>query len=436
MNDPPSQPKRRRRFSLRFLLIGIAVVAAGLGIWQAVSYRHPAHSNVSYANAPYTSLHSMKVGPNTVSIASIARNRYDGKIHLMSGGGLKHEIPNAQQLKDCAKWLDVVQIEITPGPELIEIVEVRVFDHETRTDLSGGNYGWRVVEPNLIQVYGLGKEVPEKLDLWLRLHSFADRQVYELSPTPGASVNVPGGTISIDGVTDRFAGWSSSEGFYPSIKDGSTQSAVKLRWEGNWLKKTEYQFATVSRTGERELESQSFDLRGESEGRFPKQSQIPLGMIDHYELRSAGFRHRFFFDGLEVPPPVGRTFDPPPKAIINTAAGECEGVLPQFEPLIVRYNVEKGARKYYSGSSLEWGRKDNVREKLDSMFTLELNEHGINVSSFIVRMKDAQSGKWLRSVPKRRGDTCWPGPSQAGSCMAYDSRLSDIGAIEVTLDVP
>lgn len=249
----PSPQNRRRSFSLRFLLIGTALIAAVLGVWRVFSYRHPAHQFLFYEKAPFTSGREIKVGPNTIAIRSIARNRYDGKVHMLTGDGLGQQIPDAERLKGCAKWLDVVQLEITPGPDLAEIIQVRIFDHETRTMLSELDraYGWRVVEPNLIQIYGLGKEIPAKLDVWLRLNSYADGKIYQLSPTPGASVQIPGGTISVDEVQDGFAGWSSAQGFYPSNPEGASirqcfwtgkgtgqkKRGTSSRWSLMWMKR-------------------------------------------------------------------------------------------------------------------------------------------------------------------------------------------------------
>ncbi len=437
MNNP-SPPTRGRRFSLRFLLIGTALIAAGLGLWRVFSYRHPAHQFLSYEKAPYTSSRKIKIGPNTIAIRSIARNRYNGKIHMVSGGGLSQQIPNAQQLKDCAKWLDVVQLELSPGPELAEIIEVRIFDHETRDLLSASSYGWQVVEPNLLQVYGLGNEVPAKLDVWLRLHSHVDAKVYKLAPTPGASVKIPGGTISIAEVKDRYAGWSSAQGFFPSQSNSGVDSAVLLDWQGNWPEQTKYQITTVSDVGEREYQGQFMMLNWNSNSMGPRTSHFPLDAIDHFELRPFGGRHRFFFDGLEVPPSTGRKFDPPPTAIIKTDGDECQGFLPQFDPLRLRYRVERGNN--ISGGAahqtLAWIIQTGPRQNVDTEFTLLFRLQGLAALQLDVRLQDANTGQWGGKNAQSTGNYYSSGSNHKASAQVFRTPLKDVKAIEVTSRMP
>ena len=54
-------------------------------------------------------------------------------------------------------------------------------------------YGWRITDRNVVQLYGLGKPLPERLDVWLRLNSYGgDSPMVELPPTVGASCNLAG----------------------------------------------------------------------------------------------------------------------------------------------------------------------------------------------------------------------------------------------------
>lgn len=429
-----------RRFSLRFLLIGTALIAAGLGVWRVFSYRHPAHAFLSYEKAPSTSGRQMKVGPNTITLRSVARNRYDGTIHMLTGDGLSQLLPGVQQLKDCAKWLDVVQLEITPGPDLAELIHVRIFDHETRTMLSQLDpaYGWRVVEPNLIQIYGLGKEIPPKLDVWLRLNSHVDDTIYSLAPVVGASVKVPGGTITVDEVHDGFAGWSSGKGFYPANPDGTSDSAVLLDWAGNWTEETRYQFTVVSDEDERDYQGRFMRLNWNSNSVGPIRSPFPLGEIDHFELRPFGGRHRFFFDGLEVPPATGRKFDPPPTVTIPINGTHRQGFLPQFDPLRVRYRVEKGTNVHGSAvyDTLAWIKQSGPHKNVDTEFTLLFTVHGIAELPLDIRLQDASSGQWLGKNLQTSGNYMSHGANRKASAQVFRMPLEDVKAIEVTARMP
>lgn len=436
---------RGRRFSLRFLLIGTALVAAILGIWRLVSYRHPAHQFLSYEKAPYTSGRQMRIGPNVIKIVSIARNRYDGKIHVVSGDGLSQQIPGVPQLKKCAKWLDVVQIELSPGPDLVEIIEVRIFDHETRAMLMELDkaYGWQIIEPSRIQIYGLGKEIPEKLDVWLRLNSHADGNVYELAPKPGASVEIPGGKIAITEVKDRFAGWSSAQGFYPSSPESGADSAVLLDWQGAWPAETKYQFTSVSDVGEKEYEGMFLRLDWNSKSMGPVRSHFPLDSIDHFEFRPFGGRHRFFFDGLEVPPSSGRKFDPPPTGKIAVDGNECQGFLSQFDPLRIRYLVERGSNVHGSAvwNTLAWINKGGPNKNIDSQFTLMFNARGMAGLLDIrlpldIRLQDATTGQWLGQNTQSSGNYMSHGMNRKASAQVFNMPLEDVKTIEVKSGIP
>lgn len=421
------------RFSLRVFLLVIAAVAALLWLLQAWSYVHPAHKFPAYEKAPYTSRLQKEIGPNTIRIRSIARNRYDGKIHLIRQSGLSQEIPNPQQLKGCAKWLDVVQFEITPGPDLAEILEVRVFDHETRDMLRDG-YGWQVVEPNLVQVYGFGNEVPEKLDLWFRLNSHQDNVVYKLPPTKGASVKLPERTLSVSDVTDGYVGWSAQAGFSPP-QAGSMDSAVQIDLHSGKSRWVDYQVTTVSKSGEKEFESYSLWPQGVHAGKRIVSSHFPLAKIDHYEVRPFGGRHRFFFDGIEVPPPAGRKFDPPPVAIIKTNQGECEGVLPEFDPLLMHFQVEKGSN--ISGSSARdssaWILRNGPQVGIDEQFSVILRLRGTKDLPLGIRLQDTE-GAW--SKPGSSSTFSANSGNYKVSADLYRVPLDDVQAIEVTASLP
>lgn len=430
---PPTRSSRWPRFSLWVFLCGIAAVAALLGLSQALFYVHPAHKFPAYEKAPYTSSLQKQIGPNTIQIRSIARNRYDGKIHLMNRSGLSGQIPNPQQLKDCAKWLDVVQFEITPGPELLEIMEVRVFDHETRDILAKG-YGWQLLEPNLIQVYGLGKEVPEKLDLWLRVNSRKDGMIYKLPPTKGASVKTATGTITVSDITAGFTSWSANGGF-SQPQGGEMGSAVEMLWEVDQPTETVYQVATVGKSGQMEFNTLEFQQHGVAPLKLPFTFDMPLASVDHYQVGPPGQRQPFFFDGVEVPPATGRKFDPPPVAIIRTDQGESEGVLSELSPLVVRYQLEKGSNITGSAASgsFAWIMRNGARRGFDKQFGVIFNIQGMGKLPLAVRLQDNLGG-WNTPVANR---TAVAFSSQNGViAYVYPVPLDEVQKIEITPSFP
>jgi len=342
------QPIVWKRFSIRFLFVLTAAAALGMAYWRAHTYRHPAHAVMSYEKAPYTSSRKMKVGPNEISIRSIARNRYDGTIDVIKGDGLRTNIPQANQLKQAAKWLDLVQLEIEPVPERVEILEARVFDHQSRALLwqVDAAYGWQVAEPNLVQVYGFGKEIPDKLDIWLRVQSHPSQDVYRLPPKAGAKVQLPKGTVAVKDLQAGMQGWSSATGFTQPSPNAADGCGILLDWKGAWSDEGKFQFGAVSRDGVREYEDTYLDLSRSSQAAAPARFHIPLEDVDHLVLRPDGGRHAFFFDGLEIPPSQTRPFDPLPAASIVVDGQEVDGTLKQFEPLTIRYRTRMGNHVY------------------------------------------------------------------------------------------
>ncbi|RCS49421.1 hypothetical protein DTL42_12915 [Bremerella cremea] len=441
MTGNASTQPRSRKFSLRLLMGVIALCAVVLGVWRAFFIPHPAHQFSEYQRAPYTTAYQYQAGPNTITIRSIARNRYDGTVHLISTGGLSSQIPDADQLTKCAAWLDVVQIELTPGPKQVEIIESRVFDHESRTLLSEIDraYGWRVTDSNVLQVYGMGKEVPEKLDVWLRLYSYADDTIYTIGVTPGDEVEIPGGTLHVAEVKEGYSGWSKEQGFFPTSSGGGSGSAVLFDWQGDWRGKPLICTA-VTDLGERDQGGEQL-LKPEWNGHLigPATSRCSLELIDHLEIRQAGKDLRFFFDGVKVPPPVGRTFDPPPfLAIIKTDQGETAGVLHELAPLLVHYRVESEANidrmNAYSSqqfTSFSIPTYDPLRR-----LGLQLRMWGLSELPLALRVKDAQTQNWKSVADKDVGTYKLTGSHGFISLIRVAHTLAEIDAIEVTVNAP
>lgn len=414
----------------------IALCAVGLGVWRSFFTQHPAHQFPAYSWAPYTTAYQYQAGPNTITIRSIARNRYDGTIHLISAGGFSSQIPDVDVLTRCAPWLDVVQIELTPGPKRVEILESRVFDHDSRTLLSLHRaYGWRVTESNVLQVYGMGKEVPEKLDIWLRLYSYADDTIYTIGVTPGDEVEIPGGTIRVAEVKEGYSGWSKEQGFFPTSSSGGSGSAVLFEWQGDWRGKP-LNCTAVTDLEER-LPCGGELLKPELRGNFirPAWSHCSLELIDHLEIRQADKERRFFFDGVKIPPPVGRTFEPPPSpTVIETDQGETAGVLHELAPLLVHFRIEKGhnASGILQEGSTMWIKRSGRRQQRDTSFSILVNGWGISMLPLKFRMQDAKLGTWM---PVGYGASAY-----GDHCFAYenviDRPLGEVKAIEVTVGIP
>ena len=67
------------------------------------------------------------------------------------------------------------------------------------------------VQPNVLQLYGLGEELPERIDLWFRAHSYvADDRIVKLAPHRGAKVQFYDTTLTVREIQRGYRGWSSA----------------------------------------------------------------------------------------------------------------------------------------------------------------------------------------------------------------------------------
>ena len=147
------------------MLFFVACSAVAVSAWKAFVYEPPTHKIPLYEKALGTRS-SARVGPNEIKIRLVARNDRDSSIYVENGHGkvLAGSPPkNEKTLADAAGWLDIAQIELDPGPDLLDIIQVRIFDHDTRKLISELNpaFGWSEAKPNLIHLYGVGKELPD-----------------------------------------------------------------------------------------------------------------------------------------------------------------------------------------------------------------------------------------------------------------------------------
>ncbi len=402
-------------------------------IFTAVSHRHPAHAYPLYRKADFTSTRSITVGPNEVSIRSIARNRYDGSIDALKGPGLSASIPNADDLKNCVKWLDVVQIELSPGPQQLGIIDVQVFHHDTRTlfHINKG-LGWQLVAPNIVQVYGKGREVPEEFDLWILARSYPSDELAILKPKIGSKADIAGGTIEIADLTKAYQGWSKDTGFLTGSQEShSKQCAMRLNWQGEWPNDTWREVNVVTRDGRTRFSYNSFSLGFPSSGYGPFHFDVPWEMIDHFELRPETNERAFFFDGLKTLPTSGRKFDPPP-SVTRTVDQLRNGTkLEEFAPLSIHARVYRGSEiwpEYNVLLGTHRGEKSKT-DDLDRAFTIFVWENSRFYLPFDFQWKDSSGPGWHQNLKRGNANIQF---TDSGECLSqvYREPLEEIEAVK------
>jgi hypothetical protein len=401
-----SPPSRRWQFSIRITLLAVTMCALAVAFWKAFVWQPPTHGIALYEKASAFYGRTAKIGPNQIRIESVARNDRDGAIRVESGRGqpLDVSVVGERMLVNCAPWLDVAQIELQPGGDLLDIIEVRIFDHSHRELLSRLDpaYGWNVVSPNVLQVYGLNQTLPERLDVWLRVNSYsADDDVYKLPPTAGATVDVNGTTLTLHQTQAGFRGWSSKDGFIPVQGGYHADSAYEIRWEPS-NDDRRYQIAAVTRDGEWTVDNHLYAFHNQQNEVI--MLPVALESVDHLEIRPFGGRHSFYFDGVRIPKATSSSpFAASPTAIVQVGGVEIAKSVPEFLPLDVRVRLVDG--KFGSGSTAggTWRslipKPDGPTER-GNAFSLIIDERGIGEISFQFRLR--RQGSWMAGLNSSR----------------------------------
>lgn len=430
------------QFSLK-IIFGLVTLCAIAGLAFTLLQKPETHSIASYEEAQPFFGRTAKMGPNQIRIESVARNGRSGAIKVTTGRGeeLKDAaVANAQQLVTAAPWLDVAQVTLGPGIEQIDLINVRVFDHAKRELLNRVDpaYGWRVIDDTTLQIYGLGKELPTKLDLWFRLNSYdsADK-VYRLDPNKGAEVKIGEGTLRLSDVREGTHGWSSDKGFVETANSFTSESSAEFETEGIGPD-VAYQISAVSKFGRRVIDHLSYKFPQERT-RQGTYFQMPLDEIDHFEIRRFGGRHRFYFDGVEFSRPTGiaTKFAKPPKANVLVNGAETKTQIKEFLPLAVYVSVLDG--QHHCGSSasengLTLVPMDGGPLDVGNSFSLVLDQAGVADAGIASRFRVGGNKQWVggAAIKNRGGSTGSTSNASLGQSH-FETPLSTIDEIELSI---
>ncbi len=434
----------RLRFTMRRLLLFVTCWCIAFGLWRTYIYEPPTHKIPLYEKAFGTRRLSKRIGPNTIRIARVARNRRDGSHIVEDGHGTSlptAKTTNPKQIAQAAPWLDVVQIELEPGPDLLDILEVRIFDHKTRTILGSidSDFGWQVIQPNLLQIYGIGRELPAKVDVWLRLQSYDAKDVLtRLEPTKGASCDLPDGALTLKDISGEYHSIDMIKGCFYGQRTNSLDLVTSIfSWQGKQFDSV-YQIEAVLKSGERHSPDSFPHLLHFDSGKFIAatfRGGIILEEIDHFELRPFGGRHRFFFEAVQLPPSTGKAFAKPPVATLKINGQEVSVDIPDFAPLAARLTTHRG--DWASGTD---GRGRYVLQKpgevtaVEEEFTVVYRMRGLGSVPWQFRFQDAVTGKLLTEFETSPHSSSRS--SGHGSLVGHTNfrkPLKEIDAVEITL---
>ncbi len=436
------QPKRR--FTILTLLVLTGLSAAVAGYWKAFIDEPPTHKISAYERAMPWHSTTAQVGPNRVTIELIARNDRDGSISIEDGRG--HNLSKRQPqrllaLTQAAAWLDVVQVELSPDMDALDILEIRVFDHARRQLLSeiDGLYGWRLLPGNILELYGLGRRLPDELDLWFRAHSYPkDDPVSLLSPTGGGAVALPGGSLVVSDIRPGTWDADSSVGFTKGHGQTKTDTSAIFEFRGNW-QAGRYQIYAVTRERRKSHPSFPHFLDCSVGGSWHAISfDLPMEDILHFELRPFGGRHRVLFEAVKLPKLTGGTFKSPPAATAQITGQEINETLPQFHPLEVRVSTHRGIvanGTYTNGMHAGVIQSDQVIDA-DTATTFQYHVLGVHDIPWQFLFQESASGQWLPETGLAGGRS---GRGAASACGAhvgflyFNTPLERIEAVELTI---
>jgi hypothetical protein len=419
----------------------ITVVAVLLAAWKIWSYEPPTYRIPLYEKADGTRKSWFDVGPNRVRLATIARNDRDGTLHAEDGDHravAKPQISDAATIANAGSWLDVAEIRLAPSPEQIDLIDVRIFDAKTRAMISEVDpaYGWRITDRNVIQLYGLGKPLPERLDVWLRLNSYgADSPMVELPPTLGASCNLAGATFTLDEIRDGQWGFSSTKFVGAATGKGSTISILLTTQQINKRGERD-EIVAVSHSGETYFPNTMHYLTPQQPPLTePIFFDVALKELDHFEIRSFGGRHRFFFEDVQLPKISKLPFMPPPTAKVKIGGEEVEQEVAALAPLEIKIATFPGDE--FGGIEVNerratlmrpgFAQGDPKKESTVACWTQGLNPHLLQFQYL-----DAKTGKASVSSKFSLGGTSRHG----GGYASLRWPLEQLGEVDVTLVSP
>ena len=305
---------RLRQFKIRHLLILIAVCACAIVAWLNFIFVHPAHRIPLYEKAPYSRSGRMTIDGTSISIDRVTRNDRDGSLIVEDGFGrpITAEIANASVLGDCGAWLDAAQIELASASGEFEVLEIRIFDSETRQAVGHANSasGQRMIDPRTLQIYRLGERLPEIVDVFLRLHVHGDDDAtWTIKPEVGGKCSLgPGRDLAVKELVRGMTSFSSADGFVTDPDEEQSNFAIVLQFQGDWSSNQDaretYQLVTVMKDGIRIHDDRFFRCGtsvADADGPWELRTvSANLDDVDHFEIRPFGGRHRFFFEGVST----------------------------------------------------------------------------------------------------------------------------------------
>jgi hypothetical protein len=294
--------------------------------------------------------------------------------------------------------------------------------------------GWRLIQPNVVQMYGMGDALPQEIDLWFRAHTYdADEPVVELAPKRDTSIQFDQTQLTIKEIQRGYRGWSSADGFLPVEGEYFDNFAIEIEGKTSPPATHKYQLAAVLKDGRKEIDDRFYRFNQTMVVDF----DYPLEAVDHFEIRRYGGRAPFFFDGIQLPVVNIQAirFSDPPSAILPIAGRPAnERPVNALAPLDVRIAVYDGSP--FGGSmGTSWNahltRRANGPQDVGESFTLTLRSFGLSrLKSVTVEYRSLDDQNWVPLSKPSRGLAASSG-ANAVQARVYRLPLKNVDEIKL-----
>ncbi len=259
-----------------------------------------------------------RIGLTEFHIDRCYRAGADGQVTVSDG---RHRIDEAPQttpaFSGSAGVLDQAMVCFTRNTlKSHEILQVRVFDHRSRTLLTEYHApaGYEYDGDSTVLLRSLGAELPERVDVWFWVTQFAPNESKQIVPARVGSQAEAGGYRAVvralhgGSGSCHIAPRTSTITFNePNDADAAQMQVVLAIGAREELHKDRYaRIAVVTKDGQRHFNNHVIYGRDNlNVYDFP----VSLSRVDHFELLPIGQEPCFYFDGVLLPQRSGEPVD-------------------------------------------------------------------------------------------------------------------------------
>ncbi len=414
--------------------------------------------NAAYENADGTRGLQIEVGPTQFSIEAVARWGRTGPPIVENGKGWTLGEPDFKtpDYSALSQWMDIANIYLSPEASEYDVLELRVFDHETREllqleDRLGIGFD---VNDGVVQLRSVGGLLPDSVDVWMRvLHNPPTSPMWRLNAEQGASAGLDEGSLLFREVRDGSWSYATRSGSLEPLADGRKLSVAEVEWN-KWSERgaavctavfdfvnakgrmpgerDRYQIAAIAKDGSRHVPDFPHFLSAGAGKTQVIKFDLPAEQLSHLEIRPFHGRDRFYFDGIELPHVDGPPADPPPTLPIKLK-GSGGGMVTAdlLDPLRFTITILKGERATGVESRREQAWVEMAAEpyeNADSIVTIVYEIQGLRVRAPLFRCIDSE-GNEIDARTTTKANTSLP----QGLTVGFETKKISIERIDEVL---